>query len=45
LTGGFQWAFWVCGAIALLAVPVTFLLVRDDELAEAVATAAPQTAS
>jgi MFS family permease len=45
LTGGFQWAFWVCGAIALLAVPVTFLLVRDHELAEAVPTTAPQTAS
>jgi EmrB/QacA subfamily drug resistance transporter len=36
LTGGFQWAFWVCGAIGLLAVPVTLLLVRNDELAEAV---------
>jgi EmrB/QacA subfamily drug resistance transporter len=44
LTGGFQWAFWVCGAIALLAVPVTFLLIRHDELAETVASA-PQTAS
>jgi MFS family permease len=44
LTGGFQWAFWVCGAIALLAVPVTFLLIRRDDLAEAVASA-PQTAS
>jgi hypothetical protein len=42
LTGGFQWAFWVCGAIGLVAVPVTFLLIRRDELA--VATA-PQTAS
>ena len=36
LTGGFQWALWVCGAIALLALPVTFLLVRRDELATAV---------
>jgi EmrB/QacA subfamily drug resistance transporter len=36
LTGGFQWAFWVCGATALLALPVTFLLVRQDELAQAV---------
>jgi EmrB/QacA subfamily drug resistance transporter len=44
LTGGFEWAFWVCGAIALLAVPVTFLLIRRDDLAEAV-TSAPQTAS
>jgi EmrB/QacA subfamily drug resistance transporter len=42
LTGGFQWAFWVCGAIGLLAVPVTLLLVRNHELEEAVeATAIP----
>src|SRR5712675_418990 len=32
LTGGFQWAFWVCGAIALAAVPITFLLVRSRDL-------------
>jgi hypothetical protein len=38
LTSGFQWAFWVCGAIGLAAVPVTYLLVRRDELAKAVAT-------
>jgi MFS family permease len=36
LTGGFQWAFWVCGAIGLLAVPVALLLVRHDGLAEVV---------
>ena len=35
LTGGFQWALWVCGAIALAAVPVTFLLLRRDDLAPA----------
>jgi len=28
LTGGFHWAFWVCGAIALLALPVTATLLR-----------------
>jgi MFS family permease len=39
LTGGFQWAFWVCGATALLAVPITFLLVRNQELAKAVEAA------
>ena len=33
LTGGFQWALWVCGAIGLAAIPITFLLVRRDELA------------
>jgi EmrB/QacA subfamily drug resistance transporter len=37
LTGGFQWAFWVCGAIGLCAVPVTFLLVRRHELARTIA--------
>ena len=36
LTGGFQSAFWVLGAIALLAVPVIFALVRRDELSDAV---------
>jgi hypothetical protein len=28
LTGGFQWALWVCGAIALLALPTTAILLR-----------------
>src|SRR5207302_7037203 len=28
LTGGFQWAFWVCGAIGLLALPTTVVLLR-----------------
>jgi hypothetical protein len=28
LTGGFHWAFWVCGLVGLTAVPVAFLLVR-----------------
>jgi EmrB/QacA subfamily drug resistance transporter len=28
LTGGFQWAFWACGAIALLGLPVTAALLR-----------------
>jgi MFS family permease len=37
LTGGFHSALWVCGAIALLAIPVTFLLIRTDEIAAAVA--------
>ena len=26
--GGFSWALWVCGAIALLALPVTAVLLR-----------------
>jgi hypothetical protein len=38
LTGGFDWAFWACGVIGLAAVPVTFLLVRRNELAQAVAS-------
>jgi EmrB/QacA subfamily drug resistance transporter len=37
LTGGFQRAFWVLGAIALIAVPAIFALVRRDELSDAVA--------
>jgi MFS family permease len=37
LTGGFHSALWVSGAIALLAIPVTFLLIRKDEMATAVA--------
>jgi MFS family permease len=46
LTSGFQWAFWACGAIGLAAVPVTYLLVRRNELATAVArtSAKPQPA-
>ncbi len=37
LTGGFQHAFWVLGAIGLLAVPAIYALVRRDELTDAVA--------
>ena len=37
LTGGFEWALWVCGLTGLVAVPVTFLLVRRSEMANAVA--------
>ncbi|HWF24836.1 MAG TPA: MFS transporter [Solirubrobacteraceae bacterium] len=44
LTGGFQLAFWVLGAIGLLAVPVIFLLIRRDELASAVARTSPRPA-
>ena len=38
LTGGFDSAFWICGVIGLAAVPVTFLLIRRGELAQAVAS-------
>jgi MFS family permease len=37
LTGGFHSALWVLGAIALIAVPAIFALVRRDELSSAVA--------
>jgi EmrB/QacA subfamily drug resistance transporter len=40
LAGGFQWAFWVCGAIGLAAIPITFVLVRSKDLVP-VATAQP----
>ncbi|HET6865730.1 MAG TPA: MFS transporter [Solirubrobacteraceae bacterium] len=35
LTGGFQRAFWVLGAIAVLAIPAIFALIRRDELSGA----------
>jgi hypothetical protein len=28
LTGGFHWAFWVCGTIALIGFPATATLLR-----------------
>src|SRR3984885_12839919 len=37
LTGGFQSAFWVLGGIALLALPAIFVLIRRDEITDAVA--------
>ena len=37
LTGGFQHALWVLGALALIALPAIFALVRRDELSDAVA--------
>jgi high-affinity nickel permease len=40
LTGGFHGALWVLGAIALIAVPAIFALVRRDELTDAVAKTA-----
>lgn len=42
LTGGFHWALWVSGLIALSAVAVTFLLVRQREMTKAVAATATQ---
>jgi EmrB/QacA subfamily drug resistance transporter len=40
LTGGFERALWVLGAIALLAIPAIFALVRRDELSDAVSKTA-----
>jgi Major Facilitator Superfamily len=37
LTGGFQLALWVCGLTGLVAIPVTFVLIRRGEMAGAVA--------
>jgi hypothetical protein len=39
LTGGFVWALWVCGVTGLVAIPVTFLLIRRRELTRAIASA------
>ena len=44
LTGGFQQALWVLGAIALLALPAIFLLVRGDDLSDAMLKTAPSDA-
>ena len=41
LTGGFQWAFWVCGTIALLALPTTAVLLRRRAEATGVQRAVP----
>src|SRR5262245_9053570 len=35
LTGGFRWAFWACGTIALLALPATATLLRRRKTAPA----------
>jgi EmrB/QacA subfamily drug resistance transporter len=40
LTGGFQWAFWVCGAIGLLALP-TVAILRGKTTASGVEGAVP----
>ncbi len=40
LTGGFHWAFVVLGVIALAAVPITAVLVRQRELDDAAAATA-----
>src|SRR5438034_2719539 len=40
LTGGFPWAFWVCGAIGLLALP-TLVLLRGKGTATGVERAVP----
>ncbi|HWF15548.1 MAG TPA: MFS transporter [Acidimicrobiales bacterium] len=37
LTGGYEWALWVCGLIGLAGVPVTFLLIRRADITKAVA--------
>ena len=37
LTGGFSAALWVCGLVGVAAVPITFVLVHRQELAQAVA--------
>jgi EmrB/QacA subfamily drug resistance transporter len=41
LTGSFHWAFWVCGVIALLAIPAGAVLARRPAPAMAIQRAAP----
>ncbi len=38
LTGGFAWALWGCGLTALVAVPLSFVLIRRPERAQAAPT-------
>jgi EmrB/QacA subfamily drug resistance transporter len=38
LTGGFQWALWVCGAIGLAAIPVALLLIGRERRGHAEAS-------
>jgi len=44
LTGGFQHAFWVLGAIGLVAVPAILALIRPGERADAATDAATREA-
>ena len=39
LTGGFQWALWVCGLTGLAAIPVAVVLIRRTRKADVIATA------
>jgi MFS family permease len=41
LTGGFHWAFWVCGTIALLALPVAATLIGHRTVAAEILAPAP----
>ncbi len=41
LTGGFHWALWVCGAIALLALPATVTLRRSTKVPAGLDRAVP----
>ncbi|HEY4462816.1 MAG TPA: MFS transporter [Streptosporangiaceae bacterium] len=41
LTGGFQWALWVCGLTGLAAIPAAFVLIRRPRKADPLATAPP----
>jgi hypothetical protein len=41
LTGGFQWALWVCGLTGLAAIPAAFVLIRRPRKADPIPTAPP----
>ena len=42
LTGGFQWALWVCGLIGVAAIPVAFAFIRRTRKADKIAIAQSQ---
>ena len=41
LTGGFQWALWVCGLAGLAAIPVAILLIRRAKAAKPATSTPP----
>jgi Major Facilitator Superfamily len=42
LTGGFHWALWVCGLMAVLALPITVALFRRPATAKPAPNSAPE---
>jgi hypothetical protein len=41
LTGGLQWAMWVCGLASLAAIPAAYALIRGTRKPDMITTAQP----